>query len=288
MSSLLDPDFLRRLSRLQVLARRKFAGAAGGGRRSTRRGSSAEFADHRPYYPGDDVRRIDWNAYARLEELVLRLFVAEEDLTLYLMVDKSRSLAIGEPSKIDVAKRCAAAVGYVALSGSDRVSVVPYASRVETPMAPTRGKRRIGALMRYLDALDCEGETDLSQVVDEFLSRRPKPGLVVLFTDLLDPGGYQRPIDRLLGERHEPAIFHILSKEELRPTPGGDLVLVDSERSVEIEASIDDRAIRAYLARLRSFLEGVESYTRRRGISYVRAGGDISFEDALLAYLRAA
>src|SRR5687768_3577492 len=116
--SLLEPDFIRRLARLRILVRRRFAGAAGGARRSTRRGSSAEFADHRPYAFGDDVRRIDWNAYARLEELVLRLYVAEEDLTLYLLVDASRSLDHGTPPKIDVAKRVAAALAYVALSGS--------------------------------------------------------------------------------------------------------------------------------------------------------------------------
>jgi len=102
---LLRPEFLRRLARLRVLARRRFAGSAGGTRRSTRRGSSAEFADHRPYYHGDDVRRIDWNAYARLEELVLRLYVAEEDLTVYLLVDTSRSMGIGEPSSAAVVSR---------------------------------------------------------------------------------------------------------------------------------------------------------------------------------------
>lgn len=287
-SSLLDPDFLRRLARLRLMVRRRFAGAAGGARRSLRRGSSAEFADHRPYYPGDDVRRIDWNAYARLEELVLRLFVAEEDLTLYLLVDCSRSMGVGEPSKLEAAKRIAAALGYVALSGSERVSVLPWAGGVRAPLPPVRGKRRIGTLLRHLDALEPSGETDLARAVDEILARRTRPGLVAVVSDLLDPGGYQRPLDRLIAERHEVAVFHVLSSDELDPQPGGDLVLVDAERGNRVEVSLDARAVRAYRARVEAFLEGAEGWAKRRGSTYVRAGGDVAIEEALLSYLRAA
>jgi uncharacterized protein (DUF58 family) len=285
---LLRPEFIRRLARLRVLARRRFAGAAGGTRRSTRRGSSAEFADHRPYYHGDDVRRIDWNAYARLEELVLRLYVAEEDLTVYLLVDSSRSMAVGDPPKIEVAKRIAAALGYVALTGSERVSVVPFGPGIRKPMPPVRGKRKVGALLRHLDAIAADGETDLGRAVDELLARRSRPGVVAVISDLLDPGGYQRPLDRLISERFEPAIFHVLDPEELDPTPGGDLVLVDAERGSRLEVSLDARAIAAYRGRLHAFLEGTRGWAKRRGASYVRLCGESDFEDALLDYLRAA
>ena len=288
MSSLLEPDFLRRLARLRLMVRRRFAGAAGGARRSLRRGSSAEFADHRPYYLGDDVRRIDWNAYARLEELVLRLFVAEEDLTLYLLVDASRSMGTGEPPKLDVAKRIAAALGYVGLSGSERVSVLPWSAGIRAPLPPVRGKRRIGTLLRHLDALEPSGETDLSRSVDEILARRTRPGLVAVVSDLLDPGGYQRALDRLLVERHEVAVFHVLSAQELDPEPGGDLVLVDAERGSRVEVSLDARAVRAYRARLSAFLAEAEAWAKRRGVAYVRAGGDVAIEEALLEYLKAA
>ncbi len=286
--SLLDPDFLRRLARLRLMVRRRFAGAAGGARRSLRRGSSAEFADHRAYFPGDDVRRIDWNAYARLEQLVLRLFVAEEDLTLYLLVDASASMGVGEPPKIDAAKRIAAALGYVALSGSERVSVLPWGGGLGRPLPPVRGKRRIGTMLRYLDGVEGRGETDLGRAVDELLARRTRPGLVAVVSDLLDPGGYQRALDRLIADRHEVALFHVLAREELDPEPGGDLVLVDSERGTAVDVSLDGRAVRAYRARLAAFLAEAEAYAKRRGMAYVRAGGDIAIEEALLEYLRAA
>jgi len=286
--SLLDPDFIRRLARLQVLARRRFAGAAGGARKSKRRGQSVEFADHRPYSPGDDIRRIDWNAYARLEELVLRLYVAEEDLIVYLLVDTSRSLAFGEPPKIETAKRIAAALAYVALSGSERVSVLPYADGMLRPLPPTRGKKRVATVLRYLDELQAAGGTDLRRAVDTLLARRARPGLVIVLSDLLDPGGYRRPLDRLLTEKFELVLFHVLSDEELDPQPGGDFTLVDSERGHEVEVSLDARAIRAYRARLETFLEGAEGYAKQRGITYVRPRLDRPFEEALLDYLRAA
>ena len=287
-TSLLDPDFLRRLARLRLMVRRRFAGAAGGARRSVRRGSSAEFADHRPYYSGDDVRRIDWNAYARLEELVLRLYVAEEDLTLYLLVDASRSMAVGDPPKIDVAKRIAAALGYVGLSGSERVAVVPFGAGIRAPLPPVRGKRRIGTLLRHLDGLEATGATDLSRATEEILARRMRPGLVAVVSDLLDPGGYQRPLDRLIAERHEVALFHVLAADELDPEPGGDLVLVDSERGTRVDVSLDARAIRAYRARLAAFLSEAEAWAKRRGVAYVRVAGDVGIEEALLEYLKAA
>ena len=288
MTGLLEPEFMRRLGRLRVLVRRRFAGTTGGARRSTRRGSSAEFADHRPYYHGDDVRRIDWNAYARLEELVLRLYVAEEDLTVYLLLDASLSSSVGHPPKIEVAKRIAAALGYVALCGSERVAVTPYAEGMLSPMPPVRGQRRTMTLLRYLEEVEASGRTDLSRSVDQFLARKGRPGLVVLLSDLLDPGGYQRPIDRLISERHEPVIFHVLDREEIDPTPGGDLLLVDVERGTEVDVSLDRAAVAAYCARMSAFITEAEGYARRRGLAYVRVTGDVAFEDAILSYLGAA
>jgi uncharacterized protein (DUF58 family) len=287
--SLLEPAFIRRLAQLAIVARRRFAGVASGARRSTRRGSSAEFADHRPYTRGDDVRRIDWNAYARLEELVLRLFVAEEDLSLYLLVDTSASLTIGDPPKLDTAKRVAAALGYVALSGSDRVGVWPFASGLGgAAMGPTRGRRRIGRLLRALDGLSASGETNLARAVEELLIRRPRPGLVAVVSDFLDPEGFARPLDRLLAERHEVVLFHIVDPEEMDPPVGGDLVLVDSERGREVEVTLDARAVRAYRARMAAFIADLEGWAKKRGAFYGRIASAEEFERVILGYLRSA
>lgn len=287
MSSLLEPDFLRRLERLRLAARRRFAGAAGGTRRSLRRGASVEFADHRAYSPGDDVRRIDWNVYARMEELVLRLYVAEEDLTLYLLVDTSESMAFGTPSKLDVAKRLAAALAYVGLCGSERVSVIPWSSKAGRASLPARGRGRVGPTFRTLEALTTGGTTELRAAVDSLIARNARPGLAMVISDFFDPDGHKESLDRLLGAKFEPALFHILADAEVHPEPGGERALVDSETGEQVEVTLDPFVLRAYQARLAAFLAEIEDYARRRGISYLRLVGDASFETALSEYLRA-
>ncbi|MCA9576764.1 MAG: DUF58 domain-containing protein [Polyangiales bacterium] len=286
-SALLDPAFLARLGKLRLLVGRRYAGSAGGSRVSVRRGSSVEFADHRPYAAGDDIRRIDWNAYARLDELVLRLYSAEEDIHVYLLLDTSASLSVGDPSKLEVARRVAAALGYLGLLGSERVSVQPYAASLGRPLEAMRGRRKVGALMRYLVSLTPQGGTDLYASVERFLAQRPRAGLVVLLTDLLDRGGYERAIDRLLAARFEVALFHVMDAAELSPPLGGDLSLVDAETGAEVAVTLDERALRAYRGRLEAFLAGARDYCRRRGVRYVLVP-DAAFEDALMRYLRSA
>lgn len=256
-----------------------------GARRSPRRGSSVEFAEHRPYAPGDDVRRIDWKVFARLETLVVKLFVAEEDLTVHLLVDASRSLGIGEPTKLATAKRIAAGLGYLALSANERVTVVPFADGRSTYVPAGRGRKRVAELLRILDGLEASGTTDLAGSVEAFLARRPRRGLVVVLSDLLDPGGYERPLARLLADRHEVVVFHVLAEEELEPARGGDVTLVDAENGRRVEVSLDGRTLAAYRARLARFLAEAEAYARRRGIRYVRVEGGARFEEALLGYL---
>lgn len=286
MSALLSPEFLARLARLRLAVRRRFAGSSAGGRRSLRRGSSAEFAEHRPYYAGDDVRRIDWNAYARLEELVLRLYVAEEDVSLYLLVDTSASLSVGSPPKIESAKKIAAALGYVALSGSERVSVLAFGDRITAALPPSRGKKRIATLLRQLDGLEARGGTSLARAVEGLLSRSVRPGIVAVISDFLDPEGFARPLDRLLAQKFEPVLFQVLDREELEPTPGGDLALIDSERGERVEVTLDERALRAYQARLHAFLGELESWSKKRGVHYGRLVSEADLEEVLLGYLR--
>ena len=286
MSELLTPEFLSRLARLRLLVRRRFAGTNAGGRRSLRRGASAEFAEHRPYYAGDDVRRIDWNAYARLEELVLRLYVAEEDVSLYLLLDTSASLGIGAPPKLESAKKIAAALGYVALSGSERVSVMAFGDGLTSVQPPSRGKKRIATLLRQLDALQASGGTSLARAVDGLLSRSVRPGIVAVISDFLDPAGFARPIDRLLAQKFEPVLLQVLDPEELAPVAGGDLTLIDAERDERVEVTLDERAIRAYRARLHAFFGELQGFAKKRGIHYGRLTSEAHLEDVLLDYLR--
>ena len=151
--ALFDADFMRKLESLHLLARKLFKGQNQNDRTTVRRGMGLEFADHRRYQPGDDFRYVDWNVYSRLDHLFLKVFAAEEDLTIHLLVDTSRSMLEGRPSKIDFARRVAAALGYIGLNSMDRVGIVSFADELGRPRPPQRGRQQIVSMLRYVEAL---------------------------------------------------------------------------------------------------------------------------------------
>ncbi|MEZ4405276.1 MAG: DUF58 domain-containing protein [Polyangiales bacterium] len=288
-SSLLDPETVRALDRLRLELRRRVEGARAGDRRSTRRGASVEFAEHRPYAPGDDPRRVDWNVFSRLGELVVRLSVAEEDVTLHLLVDASRSMAEGEPSKLHRARRLAAALGYLCLTGSERVALTVTSKGAARPGDALRGRRRVGELLARLDALAPEGEAAMERAVDAVLSGvGRKAGVAVALTDFLDEAGSaQRAVRRLCAARHETVAVHLLSEAELSPPMMGEVDLVDSETGQALQLTVDDDALVAYRARLDAWVSELDADLRRRGARYVRAFGDRPELDVLTEALGA-
>src|SRR5215211_520294 len=147
---LFDEAFLRQLDRLALIARRPVAGEMQGERRSPKRGPSVEFADYKPYVSGDDFRQIDWNLYARAERFFLKLFVAEEELTLHLLLDTSRSMDWGDPNKLRYAKRVIGAVGYIALTNLDRITLTAFGQERELTMPTQRSKRGVVPLFSFL------------------------------------------------------------------------------------------------------------------------------------------
>src|SRR5829696_2838669 len=157
-----DEAFLRQLERLLLLMKSPVRGGLKGGRRSVKRGQSVEFADYRDYSLGDDLRQLDWNVYARLERLFVKLFIEEEDVTVTLLLDASASMASGRPEKLLFAKRAAAALGYIALASEDRVTVSVMAGRASRRRSGLRGSGRVFRLLSDLSAVEpAEGPTDL-------------------------------------------------------------------------------------------------------------------------------
>jgi uncharacterized protein (DUF58 family) len=266
---ILDPVLLRRLERLTLINRRRLASSNKGERRSVRRGSSLEFVDYRQYTPGDDLRQIDWNVYGRHNNLVLKLFEDEEVLAVHLLVDGSRSMDWGAPNKLAYARQVAAALGYVALAGYDTVDVLQFGAAGPEHFGPGRGRSGVAGLFRFLAAENQPAtHTDLDGALRGFAARPRSPGLVLLFSDLLDPAGYQRALVRLRQQRHEVLLFHVLCPEELRPTVEGDLRLVDRESGEAMEVTVDRRALEAYGERLTAWLVEIGDFCRRHGIGY--------------------
>ena len=284
-TELLDPDFLRKIERLVLVARKVFAGRLHGERRSSKRGSSVEFADYRDYTHGDDFRRVDWNVYARLERLFLKLFVEEEDLYVCLAIDASKSMDFGSPTKLLYAKRIAAALSYIALCNLDRVSVSVFSDGQAGVMRPARGKQSVSALFDYLQSVSPGKETKLSDSLTDLSLKCSNRGLAVVVSDFLDED-YQRGLLSLLSRGFELVVFHLLDTEEVNPSIVGDLMLIDSEDGRKREVTITQSLLRRYRSAVQRHRSEVESFCTSHGAGYIFVANDTPFEDLILNYLR--
>ena len=281
-----DEAFLRQLERLLLIMRSPVRGGLKGGRRSVKRGQSVEFADYREYTLGDDLRQLDWNVYARLERLFVKLFVEEEDITVTLLVDASGSMATGQPSKLLFAKRAAAALGYIGLASEDRIAVTALSGRTARQRASLRGSGRVFRLLADLSAIDpAEGVTDLVVAARHAAAQLHGRGAIVLLSDLLDPGA-DRVIRELAATGSELIILHVLSPDELDPPLQGDLRLVDVETDERVDITADLATIDAYKTRLAAWKADFADLAARRGASYVDLASDVNLAELMFAELR--
>ena len=286
---LFPPDFLDRLEYLSLLAKRVYRGRLLAQRRTRKTGAGVEFADHREYTRGDDPRHLDWNLYARHGELMLKRFQEEEDLHVYILLDASRSMTVGDPPKFDLARRLAAALAYVALSDLDRVAVVAFAGGVAAEFPMTRGRGRILTLLRFLEDLDAGGEeTSLSSLVGEFLLRPRRAGMVAVLSDLYDPVGFAQPLAELRHRGFEPHVVHLIDRGEAEPSFLGDVELRDVETGRVVKRTVTERDLTRYRAAFGEFLESAAAHCRGSGTGYTRGYADVPFEDLVLSMMRGA
>ncbi len=285
-STVFDEAFLRQLERLLVLMRSPVRGGLKGGRRSVKRGQSVEFADYRDYAPGDDLRQLDWNVYARLERLFVKLFIEEEDVTVSLLVDASASMTAGRPAKLLFAKRAAAALGYIGLASEDRVTVSALTGRVSRRRAAMRGSGRVFRLLSDLSAIEpSDGPTDLVAAARHAAAQLHGKGVVILLSDLLDPGA-DRVIRELAATGSELIVLHVLSPDELDPQLEGDLRLVDVETGEGVDVTVDLPTLDAYRARLTVWKAGLADLAAKRRASYVDLPSDANLADLMFNELR--
>jgi uncharacterized protein (DUF58 family) len=289
-STILPPETMARLERMELVTRKVFRGRMKGERRSKRKGQSVEFADFRAYVPGDDLRFIDWNLFARMDRLYIKLFLEEEDLHIYLIVDDSTSMNFGEPTKLRAAQQLAAALGYVGLCRGDRVSVQSF--RQPKPLV-VRGRSSVHRLVEAVESYS-QFEPDLIPVkhtmqdaIKSFVSRSKSKGIVVVLSDLMEKQGYEPALRMLVARELDIFLVHVLSPEELQPTLTGDLKLVDSEDDDVREISVSAPLLQRYQATLNAFVAEAKSFCNRRGINYISARSDQSADYMVQHYLRA-
>ena len=279
---LLPPELLQRLDRLVLRSQRRGDGVRAGERRSLRRGRSQEFADHRPYVPGDDLRFLDWHLYGRLDALWLKLFEEEEDRVVQLLLDTSASM---QGEKLDYARKLAAALGFVALGHSDRVTVGGLADGVTSYAPPRRGRNATAAVFQSIEAVQPGGETDLGKAFEQWPRQRGTT-IALLFSDLLyaeEPG---KALRRLLARGGELHVFHLLAPVDLRPDLAGDVLLVDSETGEEVTLSVDEAVLDRYEATVHAWADEVEQTCRRLGVGYTRVPTTMPLEPLVLKDLR--
>ncbi|HEY5911745.1 MAG TPA: DUF58 domain-containing protein [Verrucomicrobiae bacterium] len=301
---LLTPELLRRLEQFQLLASRRAKSSARGERRSRARGQSVEFADYRAYVHGDDFRYLDWNLYGRLERLFLKLYEEERELPVRIFLDASESMTFGEPRKFDFARQVAAAMGYVALCGFDRVSVIPFPAvqgngesgqadrtaelAARGALRSVRGKKSALQFFQNLTMLTAGGAADLNQALRRGALEARHSGLAVVLSDFLDPGGYDEGLTALVGRGFQVDAVQILAPEELSPSTFGDLRLVDSETGATQEVTFGRYRMKSYQQMVQNFLQRMREFCQSRGINLFTASSNTSLEDLLLKQLRKA
>lgn len=294
---LLLPDAIRRrLDPLSLAAKSIRSGSMKGERRSNKRGTSIEFADYRNYTPGDDLRKLDWNVYARLEKPYIKLLEDEEDLAVHLILDISASMdwppddeedaAAAAHNKLLFAQRLFAALGYIALNSGDRLMMSAVSDQSTALFGPSRGNAQTVAMLRYVHGLQARGVLDINEVLRKYAIRERRAGLVVVLTDLFSPTGYSDGLNALLGKGHEVLLLHILSPDEMHPPLAGDLRLVDVETGAAQEVTVDANMRGIYEQRLTHWLDEIRQSCSRKNIHYVLAQSDTPFEKVLLFDLR--
>jgi uncharacterized protein (DUF58 family) len=257
-------------------------------RRSHQKGSSLEFSDFREYNPGDDLRFIDWNLYARLDRLFVKLYHDEQSLSVYVLVDASESMSYGSPAKFDYARKVAAAVSYIACNNEDSVRVFSFGGdgiRAES-QAAARGSQ-VPRLFRFLQGLEAGGTSDLQGAIDTLTVKYRKPGVVYVVSDFFLDGSHEEALRKLRHSRHEVNLIHLLDEEELHPQFAGLWRLEDAEAGDEEEVFVDRGITEAYQDLVEEWCNGLEGFSRGHGMSYFRTTTRAPFENLLLRFFGA-
>lgn len=283
---LFDDEFLKRLESLSIVSRKVAQGRQRAERRSKKRGSGVEFADHRNYVVGDDIRFLDFGVYQRLGKLLIRLYEEEEDLSVYFLVDCSASMGFGEGKKFDQARRLAAALAYVALSSLDRVTIVAARDEVVARMPTTRGKARIFRVFRFLSGLDTGGHTDLREAMKAFVAQHKRRGVAVLLSDLYDPAGFEGGIDMLRFNKFEPYVVHLVDPSDAKPRLRGDVRVVDVESGEDRDVTVTQGVLGELERSYEAYRKSIERYCASRQVPYFAASVEEPFDELVLRVFR--
>ncbi len=289
IDDLMTPELMARIGQLDLSSRKIFSGKLKGERRSKKRGESVEFADHRPYVTGDDIRHVDWNVFGRLDVLFLKLFLEEEDLSLHLVVDCSGSADCGEPNKFFFQQQVATALAYIGLVNLNRVAITTVGageSGILGSLRDLRGRRRLQDVVRFMCDIEPEGVADFAEAAKRIALTRRGKGVMILLSDFFMKDGYETPLRLLVGHGYDLFALQVLSPQELNPTIGGDLRLKDVEDGDTAEVTISAPLLKKYQANMNAYCNRLHDFCVRRDIVHMTVPSDTAVDVLLLDYLR--
>lgn len=285
IDSFIDEEFLRKLENLRIATKKGLRGFTQGEHRAVQIGEGLEFLDYRKYNPGDDLRYVDWSVYGRLDKLFIKLFHAEKNQTVHILLDMSRSMGWGKTPKYIHAKKIAAAVSYISLSNLDKVGVAAFSDRIRRINPPTRSKRRYFEVLDFLRALEPEGRTRINECLTEYASVRSDPGILLIISDLFDEKGIEDGLTTLRAKNFDTHLIHLLDHEELTWSERGNLRLRESETGEEKQIYIDGPLLELYREKMSRFIAGIRAFCHNYGISFYLYDTGVPFEEFLIDYI---
>ncbi len=307
IEDLLPAGLAARLGQLDVSSRKIMTGKLKGERRSKRRGESVEFADHRPYVYGDDLRHIDWNVFGRLDKMFLKLFLEEEDLSLQIIIDCSASSDAGEPNKFLYMQRLAAALGYIGLVNLNRVGICALGDKglregekpevgvdgkelppqgLVSAIRDLRGKRRLQDLVSYILSIEPAGQTRFTDACKRIAITRRGKGVMIILSDFFVKEGYEAGLRLLKGQGYDVYAIQVLSPQEMEPTIGGDLRLKDIEDGDTAEVTITAPLLKKYKQILNAYCNKLHQFCTQRDIIHMTVKSDMPVDQLVMDYLR--
>lgn len=286
ITDLLSPEFMSRLDSLDIISKKILSGKLHGEKRSKRRGQSVEFADHRPYVAGDDLRFIDWNIYGRLDQLFLKLFLEEQDMTVNIAFDVSASQNYGDPPKEIYIKKLAAALAYISLINNNRVTITAFSDDIVGQMKNMRGRNYLSRMADFMLNTPCQGGSDFDDVCRKLAAGRIGSGIMIFLSDFFFKEGFESPLKRLVSRNYDLYIMQVLSPQEIDPDISGDLKLVDIEDEDFAEITVSGPLLKYYKKNLNAYCNDLKNFCAKRGGTYVLANTSSPVEKIVMNYLR--
>jgi len=285
LDTFIDDEFLRQLEKLKIVSRKSTRNPRRGEYRSWQSGEGFEFLDFRKYHLGDDLRYVDWSVYGRLDKLFIKLFHAEKGQTAHILLDTSRSMGSGDPSKDITAKKIAAALSYICLSNLDKTGLMAFNNRIVKTKPPARGKTQYLEMLQFFQSLQPNAQTDLNRSLKEYAAICKNPGIAIVISDFFDPGGYQDGLKALAYRDFDINLIQVMDHEELYWSKTGNLLLNECETGEKKVTFVDKDLLQRYRQKINGFIAGIKNYCGHYGMNYFLCDTRVPFEKLLTDYL---